>query len=188
MKALESDISTGDLAELFGVTARWIQRLTKEGVLSQSRRGQYDLVAAVKAYVKFLQEKAAGDAAHVDQKDMKARKLKAETEEREAKARRQEIALAVEQKRLLQRDDVVREWTARCIEVKAALLELPRRVGFRFSDPDTRNFVEEEVENLVFEVLKRYARRGLSAAAYVDDGRDGGDAPSGGDDDQPVGR
>lgn len=98
----------------------------------------------------------------------------ADTEEREAKAKKAQIAVAISEGRLMKRDDVVREWTARVLEVRSALLELPRRVGAQFPDVDTRNAVEEEVERTVYETLERYSRRGISSGGLLDDGGAGG--------------
>lgn len=168
---------TGTMAKLFGLTERRVQQLVKERVIPQVRRGFFDLGPTVQAYVRHLQDRVKGKVAD-DPGDLTARKLKAEIEEREAKARKAQISVAIAEGRLLKRDDVVRERVARVIEVKAALLEMPRRVGFLFPDPAVRHQVEEEVERSVHEMLERYSRHGIAPAALVDPGGTGGLAPA----------
>ena len=63
--------------------------------------------------------------------------------------------------KLLKLEDVSQQWTARYIELKAAMLEFPRRVAFRFTDPTVRVNVEEEASAFVTELLDRYSRDGI---------------------------
>ena len=60
--------------------------------------------------------------------------------------------------KLLKLEDVARQWTSRYVEVKAAMLEFPKRVAFRFTDPEVRLRVEEEANAFVVELLERYSR------------------------------
>ena len=51
-----------ELATLFHLTERRIQQLAKDKIIPKAKRGKYDLMAAIRGYVKYLQERAAGRA------------------------------------------------------------------------------------------------------------------------------
>jgi phage terminase Nu1 subunit (DNA packaging protein) len=48
------EVTRHRLAAFFGVTPRWISRLTNEHGMPQLERGRYDLLAASKFYLKYL--------------------------------------------------------------------------------------------------------------------------------------
>jgi len=143
--------STEEISALLGMTPQWVRKLSKEGVIPQSSRGKFDLFPTVKRYISYLKESQKEQTGPSDQRKMKARKLKAETEEREA--------------RVISREDVIKEWSGRCVEVKAALLGLPQEIGFLFPDSEYRYMIEERVEQFVYETLERYSRDGISTPA-----------------------
>lgn len=160
--------STEEISALLGMTPQWVRKLSKEGVIPQSSRGKFDLFPTIKRYIAYLKESQKEQTGPSDQKKMKARKLKAETEEREARAKLAEIQLDEKAGKLISREDVIREWSGRCVEVKAALLGLPQEIGFLFPDSGYRYMIEERVEQFVYETLERYSRNGISTPAPRD--------------------
>jgi len=75
-----------DIAEILNVSDRWIQKLSKEGVIPKPVKGEYELGATVKAYVGFLQGKVSGDEVAQVRKaveDEKLRKIRLENDARE---------------------------------------------------------------------------------------------------------
>lgn len=156
--------STEEISSVLGMTPQWVRKLSKEGVIPQVTRGKFDLLSTVKRYIGYLKE-SQKEPISSDQKKMKARKLKAETEEREARAKLAEIQLDEKAGKLISREDVIREWSGRCVEVKAALLGLPQEIGFLFPDSEYRHMIEERVEQFVYETLERYSREGISTPA-----------------------
>ena len=157
--------STEEISSILGMTPQWVRKLSKEGVIPQVTRGKFDLLSTVKRYIGYLKESQKEQSTPSDQKKMKARKLKAETEEREARAKLAEIQLDEKAGKLISREDVTREWSGRCVEVKAALLGLPQEIGFLFPDSEYRHMIEERVEQFVYETLERYSREGISTPA-----------------------
>ncbi len=152
--------STGEIADLFGMTERSVQTLARNGIIPRLRQGRFDLIDTVKAYVKYLREKAAGQVEAMKESP-KTRLLRAQADECEAKAVLRHMEVEVERGKLLKRSDIERQLYARFIEIKAALLEMPRRVAFRFTDPEISLYVEEEVNTLVGEILAQYSREGI---------------------------
>lgn len=157
--------STEEISSVLGMTPQWVRKLSKEGVIPQVTRGKFDLLPTIKRYIGYLKESQKEQSTPGDQKKMKARKLKAETEEREARAKLAEIQLDEKAGKLISREDVIREWSGRCVEVKAALLGLPQEIGFLFPDSEYRHMIEERVEQFVYETLERYSREGISTPA-----------------------
>jgi hypothetical protein len=158
--------STATIAKLFMVTERWVQELTKQKILPQVKRGMYDPVPTIQAYIRYLNTMAHSSSAPPGEEGeaMLLRKLRAEVEEREARARKTKYQADVMEGKLLRLDEVSRQWSGRYVELKAAMLEFPRRAAFRFTDPDIQILVEEEAHAFVVELLERYSRGGLVPA------------------------
>lgn len=89
MSAVSPSYPASTIAKLFNLTERRVQQLAKEGVIPKGERGKYDLVGAVRGYVKYLQERALGrsDAAYNDEADIKLerkRLIKAQADKTES--------------------------------------------------------------------------------------------------------
>lgn len=108
------------------LSERRVQQLTAEGVIPKAERGRYELAPAVQGYIRYLQDRAAGNASQVDSIDYhveKARKIKYEADiaEVEAAKRRGEAIDAVE---------VKRAWQLILGEIRANLLNnTPARIA-----------------------------------------------------------
>jgi hypothetical protein len=111
--------------------------------------------------------------------------LKAQAHEREAKAALRQLELDQKKGELVTIEEVKRQWSARLIEFKAAMLEMPKRAAFRFTDADVRLHVEEELSAFVTEVLAKYSRGGIRALA---DGDNNAAEAAPVDNGKPVGR
>lgn len=135
------------IAKLLMLTERRVQQLAKDGVIPKAEVGQYELAPAVQGYIRYLQDRMAGNAAQVDSIDYhkeKARKIKAEADmaEIEAKKRRGDAIDAQE---------VKRAWQLILGEVRANMLgATPARIAqmLRGIDEETeiKRIVREEIE------------------------------------------
>lgn len=148
------------LAALLILTPRRIDQLAKLRIVPKAGCNRFELVPAVQAYVSFLQGPAKG-AILGEGGDLNERLLNAQVVEREAKARLAQYQADREEGKLLSLEEVSTQWAARYIELKAELLELPRRAAFQFTDPTVRVNVEEEMSAFVHEALERYSREGI---------------------------
>mgnify|MGYP002546231441 FL=1 len=83
-------IDTKTVADLFGMTPRRVQQLTKEGILPAKKKGnsnQYQLAATVRQYVRYLTDKAAGrEVTTVKELRAEERRLEAEADLKRSKA------------------------------------------------------------------------------------------------------
>lgn len=168
------------MADLLNLSKRRIEQLAQKKIIPKAERGKYDMASTVKAYVMYLQQKLSGGGETIDVSEYKDRLLRATALEAEEKAKLREIARREKEGELMERDEITAQWTARCVEMKAALLAIPVRVGFLFPDPDTRNIVEEEVEKAIYEILTTYSRGGIGEGKVEHAGAEGA-FPSGED-------
>lgn len=135
------------IAKLLMLTERRVQQLVKEGVIPRAERGRYELAPAVQGYIRYLQERMAGNASQVESIDYhkeKARKIKAEADiaEIEAAKRRAEAIDAQE---------VKRAWQLILSEVRANMIgTTPARIAQLIrgleNETDIKRIVREEIE------------------------------------------
>ena len=83
-------IDTKTVADLFGMTPRRIQQLTKEGILPAKKKGnsnQYQLITTVRQYIRYLTDKASGrEVTTVKEQRAEERRLEAEADLKRSKA------------------------------------------------------------------------------------------------------
>jgi phage terminase Nu1 subunit (DNA packaging protein) len=111
------------IARLLDLTERRVQQLARDGVIPKAERGQYDLVAAVRGYIRYLREQAArAQAGTLDIGSERTRlvRAKADLAEMDAACRREE---------LLGAEQVEQAWTAALARVRSRLLVLPDRLA-----------------------------------------------------------
>lgn len=134
------------IAKLLMLTERRVQQLAKEGVIPRAERGRYELAPCVQAYIRFLQDRAAGnpgDGGSVDYHVEKARKTKFEADiaEVEAAKRKGDAIDAVE---------VKRAWQLILGEVRANLMgTTPQRIAARLvgveGEAQMKRVIREEI-------------------------------------------
>lgn len=108
--------------QLFGLSARRVQQLANEGIIVKAGRGQYRLLASVRGYVTFLQERVSGDRKADGWRDERARLAREQADR---------IALenAVSRGRLIQSDQVENVLSAAMAALSADLDGLPGRMA-----------------------------------------------------------
>lgn len=74
----KTEVTTKEIALVLGVTARWVQQLTQDGILPTTGRGRYILSDTIRAYADYRTRKAS------DPTDLE--KLEAESSLKKAKA------------------------------------------------------------------------------------------------------
>ena len=177
----------GVIARLLDLTERRVQQLAREGVIPRADRGQYDLVGAVRGYVRFLREQAArAETGAPDLGAERARlvKAKADLAEMEARARRRDLLPAAE---------VEDAWTAILATLRARLLTLPDRLAPLVNEETTLAGSRALIRRAITETLAELAQaplasapdpEGAEAAAAGGEERAGDPGPAAGDDDQ----
>jgi phage terminase Nu1 subunit (DNA packaging protein) len=113
--------TTDFIAKLFMITERRVQQLTKEKILPQIARGQYDLMSTIQAFIRYLNERIKnGDDADL----LKERALLTKAQRETA-----ELELAVMRGELHKCDDVMRVWTENVVNCRSRLLAVPTKVA-----------------------------------------------------------
>jgi phage terminase Nu1 subunit (DNA packaging protein) len=172
------------IAELFGVTERRVEQLAQKKIIPKIGKGLFDLGPTVQAYIRYLHSLLNGGIS-ADTTELNQRLLQAQTQEREAKAALRQIELEQQRGKLIKVEEAKRQWSARLLEFKAAMLEMPKRAAFRFTDSNIRIYVEEELNVFVTETLSRYSRGGICSVGDGDNAAD--PAPPDGDNSESVG-
>lgn len=155
--AINETVSVKVLANVLGITERWVQQLEKQGILEKVGRGRYNLAAAVQGYIAFKIESEVARAAPEETspgervKTERARKLKLENDEKEL--------------RLVQTPDAVAALDAIVGPLMADLAGVPARAT---DDVALRRNVEDAIGS----VLQGLADRFEKAGADLQSGRD----------------
>ena len=178
------------IARLLDLTERRVQQLARDGVIPRSERGRYDLIGAVRGYVRYLRDQILKDgAATADYGVERARLMRARADlaEMEAAQKRGELIPARE---------VVTAWIEVVALLRARLLVLPDKIAPLAHDAQTIPQARDIVRNAVHEALAELAATQVSATLEPHGSSGpGGDRPGGarggdaaaGADHQPVG-
>jgi len=152
------------IARLLDLTERRVQQLARDGVIPPSvksgpERGRYDLVGAVRGYVRYLREVATrSQTGVVDFGAERARlvKAKADLAEMDAGARRGDLLPAAE---------VEEAWIAVLARLRARLLVLPDRIAPLVHEETTIAGAREQIRDAIAEALAELARLPIAVAS-----------------------
>ena len=171
------------LARILGITAGRVSQLKTAGVLSTSGSPPtFDLAESVQAYISYSVDNAMSRAP--EDSDAERKKLRAEADYKEARARQEEIRLAELEGRMHSAEDVEAATTQLVYGVRSALLAIPGRVSVDAagrSAAEVSEIVRREV-CAALEDLSQYRYDPRAYAAMVrerkgwstDDAEDGG--------------
>lgn len=142
----KTDVYTKELAIILGVTARWVQQLTQDGVLSTTGRSRYNLSEAIQAYVEYRAGKVP-DATDVE-------KSEADLSIKKAKA----IIMVLEAKELqgkMHRSEDVAAMTENLVfTIRGMLLAMPGRLAVDTAAASTPPETSEIIRKEVYKVMK----------------------------------
>lgn len=154
-----------DLARILGITAGRVSQLKTAGVLETTGTPPlFDLARNVQAYLAYSVDNARGRAA--GDEDAERKKLRAEADYKEAKARQEELRLAELEGRMHSADDVEAATEQLVYSVRSMLLALPGRVAVDAADRPAAE-VSEVVRREVCAVLEDLAQYRYDPKAYA---------------------
>jgi hypothetical protein len=148
-------ISTKGLCQVLGVSRMMISKYGKDGM--PKRSVGWWCLEEVLAWLNTVSTRQPDGKTQVTDK---ARKLKADADYKELKAEREEIVLEALKGQYIKKDEIVREWTERVLNLKTSLLSLPKLIAREFLDQEIGSLVEKKVQEYVIEYLNEYARQG----------------------------
>ena len=162
-----SDRTVGEIAELFGVTVKWINRLVTEKGWPRKARGTYDLLQVIPWMVRDLkrqiEEAKAGDESMAD----------AMKREQMAKADLLEIKLARSRGEVINVSDATNIMRDLVAQTKSTFLAQPRKLAPRLVMKESPNEVEAILEQEIHGALSELAQlpdtlRSLTELPVVD--------------------
>jgi phage terminase Nu1 subunit (DNA packaging protein) len=154
---------------LFGVTARRVQQLAKEGVITAVKtKGiyQYDMQHVVKQYIKHLSDKLAGRDNQSRTPDLENQKLEAELSLKRSKARIAELDLKELEGNMHRAEDVEAMTSDLVLAVRSALLALPGRLSIDLAEVKTPAEVSERVKQETYAILDELANYQYDPGEY----------------------
>lgn len=148
MNTKDNLVSSPELAELFGVTDRYIRMLAKDEIVKKSgTRGKYLLAESIKGFIAFLRESSSVDV------DLKEVKLKKETEKIAKDIELKAIKIS-ELKNELHSADVVRKvMTVMLTNLKGKLLAVPNKIAPLVVGCDNLGDIQDIVLSSIEDVL-----------------------------------
>jgi phage terminase Nu1 subunit (DNA packaging protein) len=138
------------ISKLLDLTPRRVNQLAAEGVIPKADRGRYELVPVVRAYVRYLRDKAVkGDVHGDDYSTQRVRLMK-------ARADVLEMEKAQMENNLIPAQDVQDAWIEVLSACRAKLLSLPTKTApevFAASDlNDVKTILKETVNEALAEL------------------------------------
>ncbi|WP_339001585.1 MerR family transcriptional regulator [Fusobacterium animalis] len=148
MNTKDNLVSSPELAELFGVTDRYIRMLAKDEIVKKSgTRGKYLLAESIKGFIAFLRESSSVDV------DLKEVKLKKETEKIAKDIELKAIKIS-ELKNELHSADIVRKvMTTMLTNLKGKLLAVPNKIAPLVVGCDNLGDIQDIVLSSIEDVL-----------------------------------
>ena len=148
MNTKDNLVSSPELAELFGVTDRYIRMLAKDEIVKKSgTRGKYLLAESVKGFIEFLRDSSSVDV------DLKEVKLKKETEKIAKDIELKAIKIS-ELKNELHSADIVRKvMTVMLTNLKGKLLAVPNKIAPLVVGCDNLGDIQDIVLSSIEDVL-----------------------------------
>lgn len=177
-----ANVPVTTLARLFNLTERRIQQMARDGIIPKPEKGKYDLIGCTRAYIKYLQERAAGrEVEAADAYLERARLLKAQADktELEVKSLRKEV-MPVDEVEMLVTGIVAR--------ARTKLLAMIGRCAMRLVSLRTYAEIEACLRENIYEVLTEMTQHESEQPSPIDLAEGlGVDGAAAQPEDQPVG-
>lgn len=161
-------LPTSEMAVAFGITARRVQQLTKEGILEAAegeRTRRYDVVPTVQKYIRYLKEKET----QLSEEDENAerRKLKAEAKFKESKAEMAALQLKELRGQMHRSEDVEMMTSDLVLAVRGMLLAFPGRLAIDLSAISNPSEISHRLRAEICALLDRLSEYQYSPEKYA---------------------
>lgn len=169
----DSMYPTHTIAQLFGVTDRHIQELTKKGVLPATDAPggrQYDLVPTIQAYIQYLRDAAHGKTGSEKERELKQQKLEADLALKGTQNDLHRLKLDIAAGKYIPVEEVTLDYARFFVAFKKFALSLPGRLVSRISgavEPLEARRIEKELQGDVTQLLRAFVVAGVSDGAEV---------------------
>lgn len=174
------------IANMFGVTTRRIEQLTTEGIIKgEGKPIKYDLVPTIKAYIKYLSDKAHARAKKEEIEKLEKEKLESEVTIKRSKAEVAKLELKEIQGKMHRAEDVEAIFTDHALFLRGLLLAMPNKLAVDLAGEHTAAEQAETVKREVHYILNQLTEYRYDAEEYKKRvlARKGWDTPQEGDSD-----
>ncbi|ACI97514.1 terminase small subunit, Nu1 [Rhodospirillum centenum] len=158
------------IAKLLDLSERRVQQLSREGVIPKAERGAYDLVGAVRGYVRYLRDlaqRAQGGVADLPTERTRLVKAKADLAELDAQQRRGDLVPVAE---------TALAWAAVTARLRARLITLPDKLAPLVHDAANPAAVRVLLRSAIVEALAELAATPVAVAPAPDRASGAGEA------------
>ena len=146
------------IAQIFGVSTRRVEQLKTEGVIrGQGKPTKYDLFPTIKAYIKYLSDKANGREKKEADAQLETEKLSAEKRIKEAKAEMAELELQELKGELHRASDVEAITTDHVLYMRSMLMAMPGKLAVDVAALSSAAECAERIKQEVYTVLNNLA-------------------------------
>jgi phage terminase Nu1 subunit (DNA packaging protein) len=137
--------SLDTISKLLDLTPRRVQQLAKEGVIPRAERGRYELVLAVRGYIRYLKERSLNPGV-ISFDEVRARKTAAEAE-------MAELELSERKKQLVPMEDVAEKWLELISTCRTKILSMPAKLAGVVAVEDNPAVCKSIIEEQTTEAL-----------------------------------
>ena len=167
--------STDIIAKLFDLDVRRVQQLAKEGILpaASQRPYKFDLLPTVKAYIRYLRDRANGkEAKTADTVKAEADKLRAEADLKQSKAKIAELQLKELEGKMHRSEDVEALTNDLVYTARSMIMALPGRLAMDVVQAGSANEASALIRTECYKILDELAGYQYDPEAYRRRGRD----------------
>lgn len=161
--------STEIMAKLFELDPRRVQQLAKEGILpaASQRPYKFDLLPTVKAYIRYLRDRANGkEAKTADTVKAEADKLRAEADLKQSKAKIAELQLKELEGKMHRSEDVEALTNDLVYTARSMIMALPGRLAMDVVQAGSANEASALIRAECYKILNELANYNYDPAAY----------------------
>ena len=162
--------SSAIIGKLFDLSDRRVQQLAKEGILPTVATRPYykfDLLPTVKAYIKYLSEKAYGKKAKTtDNIQAESDKLRAEADLKQSKAKIAELQLKELQGNMHRSEDVEAMTNDLVYTVRSMIMALPGRLAMDIVQVESASEASAMIRTECYKILNELAGYKYDPEAY----------------------
>ena len=161
--------STEIMAKLFELDPRRVQQLAKEGILpaASQRPYKFDLLPTVKAYIRYLRDRANGkEAKTADTVKAEADKLRAEADLKQSKAKIAELQLKELEGKMHRSEDVEALTNDLVYTARSMIMALPGRLAMDVVQAGSANEASALIRTECYKILDELAGYQYDPEAY----------------------
>ena len=161
--------STEIMAKLFELAKRRVQQLAKEGVLpaASQRPYKFDLLPTVKAYIRYLRDRANGkEAKTADTVKAEADKLRAEADLKQSKAKIAELQLKELEGKMHRSEDVEAMTNDLVYTARSMIMALPGRLAMDVVQAGSANEASALIRAECYKILNELTGYQYDPEAY----------------------